>query len=616
MQFFDLSRHNLIAIDTETTGLRAKADRAFGLSVATEGHSGYWDLRQYPRALEWLREASRRPGVTIVAHNMSFDYKMLAAVGLELPMDKLDDTVIRACLIDENLNSYALDDLARKYLGERKTAEIYDQLAALFGGRATRNVQMRNIAQAPPEVVAPYAIKDAELVLKLYKWQSREIRRQGIEEIVAFERRVMPSLMRMEMHGMRVDCDVARAAQDGLTVQIDQMQSELNGLAGFDVNVNSAPQIRKVFNTVKLEGHWVTDSGVRVPETAGGAPSMGSEVLREMESDRRAELVLNIRSMLKTRDTFLGVHVLEHEYRGRVYPSINQTKGETAGTSTGRLSYTNPAMQQIPSRNKAVARIVKPVFLPEDGQYWLDADLASNEVRIFAHLVNNPVINALYADNLGTDFHQAVADLTGLPRNAAYSGQANAKQLNLSMIFNSGNGAIADKIGLPWEWNSFTTEDGEVVTYKKAGPEATAIIANYHEKLPGVKELAAKASRIAAGRGYIRTKYGRRLRFPDKRFAYKASGLLIQATAADINKQIIYRFENLANDLGGALLLNTHDSYSLSLPPDQIERFWSAGTDVLRDDFPWLNVPLMLELSGVGLNWWKALENQLDYKLG
>lgn len=615
MHFFNLDRASVVAFDTETTGL-GKIDRAFGVSVAVDGLSGYWDIREHPGVLEWLREASRDSRKIFVAHNTSFDYKMLCSAGLELPLDILDDTVIRACLIDENLNSYSLDDLAKKYLKQSKTVEIYDQLASLFGGKATRNVQMANISRAPSHIVAPYAIRDAELTLRLWRWQQTEIKRQGIEQIVEFERRVMPSLIRMEMHGIRVNVDAAVRACESIAVEIDKLQREIDSLnGGKPFNVNSTPQVRAMFSPKKSEGEWVADNGTILPLTESGAPSISSEVLREMEGDRRAELILGIRSLIKTKGTFLEGHVIGSAVDGRVYPTINQVRGEESGTRTGRLSYTSPAMQQIPSRNKKVAQVVKPVFLPDDGQLWLDADLASNEVRVFAHLVNNPKINALYAQDINTDFHQAVADMTGLPRNASYSGQANSKQLNLSMIFNSGNGSIAQKIGLPWEWSSFVNDDGEEVRYRKAGPEAMEIIENYHKRLPGVRELAEKASMIAKGRGYIKTKYGRRLRFPDKRFAYKASGLLIQATAADINKQLIYRLESICRQNGGALLLNTHDSYSISVPEESINQVWDSTVKCLVDDFPWLNVPLMLELSGVGKTWWGALNNENNVSL-
>ena len=262
-------------------------------------------------------------------------------------------------------------------------------------------------------------------------------------------------------------------------------------------------------------------------------------------------------------------------------------------------------MQQIPSRNKKVAAIVKPAFLPELGEEWVDADMASFEVRVFAHLVKDERIIRQYQEDPESDFHQMVADMTGLPRNATYSGQANAKQLNLSMIFNSGNGAIADKMGMPWDWNSFESGGREIV-FKKAGPEAMQVINLYHSRLPGVKSFADRAKAVAEDRGWVRTQFGRRFRFPRGYKSYKASGIIIQMTAADMNKKALVTVEEaLGND--GSLLLNTHDSYSMSIGGNP-ERVFKRVQEAVQDSYPWFRVPIIMELSGIGKNWWDAVK--------
>jgi len=606
-EFPRVPHNEIIGLDSETTGLVQRRDRAFGFSVAFRGWAGYFDIREQPEALRWLADAARDAS-RLVCHNAPFDYMMLRTAGVELPIDKMDDTVTRACLINEHEREYSLDYLARKHLKANKDDTMYEKLAAQFGGRATRNVQMRNIADAPASIVRPYAIQDALLVRSLWMWQETEIERQGIRQIVDFERSVTPTLIRMMWRGIRVDTDLADRARSKIMTQMGEAQRELDELMGRPVNVNSSPQIRAMFDPVKREdGEWYSGD-YKLGKTDSGAASVDSEILRTMAGDRRAELILSIRSLIKTADTFLAKHVIASTVNGRVHPSINQTRGESAGTTTGRLSYTAPALQQIPSRNKAVASVVKPAFLPDEGHVWIDADMASQEVRVFGHLVNDPTINKMFKENINTDFHQAVADLTGMPRNASYAGEPNAKQLNLSMIFNSGNGAIADKMGMPWEWAGFTAEDGETVTYKKAGPEAMEIINRYHEMLPGVKILSQKASKVAGVRGYVRTYMGRRIRFPDKRYLYKASGLLIQSTAADINKETIKLLEPVLDSHGAYLVLNTHDSFSVSCPKENADKCWEDMSAAVREKFKWMNVPLMLELSGVGSNWWEAVK--------
>jgi DNA polymerase I-like protein with 3'-5' exonuclease and polymerase domains len=614
MSFPSFKNCEAIGFDTETTGLQYPVDKAFGFSVATPDWAMYWDIREQPEAVEWFNHEMRQYKGIIAAHNCSFDYRMSHSAGMFLHIDQLDDTVNRACQINEHLMSYDLDSVAKKYLGAEKESEMYEDLAKVFGGRATRNVQMKNIAKAEPKIVRPYAEKDARLVLDLWRWQEKEIERQGLRSICDFERRTMPTIIRAEMRGVRVDTSVAEEAAHEVRKDTKVLQRELNKLAGGELNVNSTPQIKKLFNPVqRKDGQWYVGNNL-IGKTNSGGPSLSKEYLINMadKGDRRAELIQDVRSQIKTADTFLMGHICSHAIDGRVYPTINQNKGEDGGTGTGRLSVTKPAMQQIPSRNKKIAAIVKPAFLPDEGRVWVDSDMASFEVRVFAHLVNNQEVIKGYTDDNWMDLHQYVADITGLPRNATYSGEANAKQLDLSMIFNSGNGAIAEKMGMPWEWNSFKAKDGKTITYKKAGPEAEAIIEKYHKRLPGVKKLANGAKKKAESRGYVFTRYGRHLRFPKGYKSYKASGLLIQATAADINKRVWSIIEEELGD-EGHLILNTHDSYSMCMPEDWGPHY-KRVKEAIQDGFPWFRVPLMLEFSGAGGNWWDAINKSESNK--
>ncbi|MDH3375338.1 MAG: aminoadenine-incorporating DNA polymerase DpoZ, partial [Gammaproteobacteria bacterium] len=529
--------------------------------------------------------------------------------GIYLPLEQLVDTVILACQIDEHLHSYDLDYLAKRYVNEGKDKTVYEELASLFGGRATRNVQMPRISKAPSDIVAPYAKQDTRATLELFEWQLREIKRQGINDIVKFELSKMPTFVRTEMHGIRVDLDYAEQAQSKLTPIINRNQKALDKIAGKAINVDSSPQIKTMFDPVEVTpGVWETKDGVRVGTTPGGGPSINAEVLRYMDHPA-AQLILDLRSLHKMRDTFLGKHVLEHQVNGRVYPNINQSKGEDGGTGTGRLSYTGPALQQIPSRNKELASIIKPCFLPDEGQVWVDTDKASFEVRVFLHHANNPDIIRMYKEHPETDGHQMVADLTGLVRNATYNGQPNAKQLNLSMIFNQGEGATAEKMGMEWYWDSFVPrgkDEKDRIHYKAPSPEAKAIIEQYHRSMPGVRELAREMKDLALRQGYIETDIGRRLRFPNGFKAYKASGLLIQATAADINKENWTIIEETLGD-HGRLLLNTHDSYGMSIEPNWKPHFKRVKKAIERDR---LRVPLILDWNGTGNNWHEALQGK------
>lgn len=613
----DLTCEPFIAVDTETTGLQYPRDKAFGVSLSTQKEDYYWDLRDEPHMIDALTALFSRYEGVIACHNASFDARMAKAAGIKMPLEKMICTVVNACQINEHESTvfpwtkgragdYSLDTLAQKYCGIRKDQSFYAHAAEYLGGKVTNKQIMARIAELPRHIVEPYAKQDTRAAYQLYARQLEIIDEQGLHEIIAFERRTMPALIRAEMRGVDVDVDAAERAQPQLTELIDRAQAELNQLARKEVNVNSTPQIRELFSPTETDTGWIAADGTPLEATKSGAASFGGNALRAI-SDPKAAKIVEIRSLIKTRDTFLGSHILKHEYNGKVYPNINQCKGEDGGTGTGRLSYTGPALQQIPARNKEVASIVKPCFLPPQGMKWVEPDLASFEVRVFAHLVAayNDALVQTYAKNPSMDFHQWVGDMTNLPRNATYSGQANAKQLNLSMIFNQGNGTTAEAMGMDWEWAQFTDANGKVVRYKKAGPKAMGVINNYHSQVQGVKTLAERAKMVAEQRGYIKTRMGRRLRFPNKYKSYKASGLLIQATSADFNKRNWLKIEEaLGGD--GHLILNTHDSYSLATPEDWRPYFKRVKEAIEDVSDIGMRVPLILDLDGAGNNWWEA----------
>jgi DNA polymerase I-like protein with 3'-5' exonuclease and polymerase domains len=542
-----------------------------------DGASFVWQTDQYP-ILDWLQKELRQYKGTVIAHHAKFDWLMLKASWCEFDPAIMDCTITRAVLINEHLYDYSLETLLKIYT---------------------------NMEKLDPNEVGweEYARQDAIGVLGLWEVQEKEIHEQGIRQIANFERSVFPAICEANARGIRVDLDAAQRAMEDLSPIINEKQIAINKLAGWEFNVNSSPQIKKFFEPWVSNGDWFVGNEL-IGTAKSGGPSLTAEFLREL-SHPMANLIIEQRSLLKTRNTFLAKHILEHAVNDKVYPTINQNRSETGGTVTGRLSYVDPAMQQIPSRNKEVAAIVKSCFLPDEDEIWADYDMASFEVRIFAHLSNNRSIIEAYAKDENLDFHQAVADLTGLVRNATYAGQPNAKQLDLSMIFNQGRGATAKKMGMPWSWDTFITKSGNEVRYMKPGPEAVAIIDQYHRMLPGVKDLADGCKMVAESRGYVHTQHGRRLRFINGRKSYKASGLLIQATSADINKEMW----KIIREHGYKLILNTHDSYGLSLPlgvnPREISNELQGS---IRQAVPWVRVPLVLELSGAGNNWWDAIK--------
>ena len=536
-----LREYPVVSVDWETTGLHWYRDTGFGVAVAgydgERVESAYWDVRENPRILDILR--GEVPHCRkVVNHNMKFDSHFTLNAGIDLPLDRIECTSVRAALINEHEPSFSLDALAGKYIGERKM-DIYGELAELFGGPATREAQMKNLHRAPAALAGKYAAPDPAIALRLWLWQEEEIRRQGLERVWGLERQVTPVLVQIERGGVRVDEGRAERSIKDVDVMVDKAQAELNKLAGWEVNVNSAPQMRKLFGCVKSEREdgrveWRTSGGFLLLTTDTGEASLGKESLVVMaHNDPRAACIMTLRRMLKCK-SFLKDHVLKHAVRGRVWPNYNQTRSESGlGTGTGRFSIDDPALQQIPMHDRDVAAIVRPCFLPEKGEEWCSADWNQFEFRWFAHYTKDPKILHMYEENANADFHQTVADITGITRDRKFAGDtANAKQINLGLVFGMGEGEMAYNMGM--EYESRIDSTGRV--WKTAGPGAKAIFNKYHEAIPGVRALLQQASSIARARGYAQTAMGRRIRFPGGKAVHKAAGLVFQGTSAECMK--------------------------------------------------------------------------------
>ena len=608
-----LHKWDIVSVDVETTGLHWYRDRMFGVAVAACNPkakvmaSGYWDIRDQPRVLDALREELPKCRL-VVNHNVKFDWNFLIKEGIYLPQDRVECTSVRAALINEHESSFSLDALCKKYINKGKV-DIWPELAKLFGGLPTKNVQIKNLHRAPAALAGKYAIADPELAILLWLWQEEEIARQGIQQIWGLERQLTPVLVQIEQQGVRVDEERAANALLDVKFKVDRAQTDLNKLAGCEVNVNSAPQMRKLFGTKKNEkGEWTTASGFKLENTEGGEAAMGKASLKVMEElgDARAKHVLTIRKMLKA-GTFLKDHIIGHAVKGRVYPNYNQTRGENElGTGTGRFSIDDPALQQIPARDKDVAAIVRSCFIPEKGHSWGCADWEQFEFRWFAHYTNDASILKVYQDNPDADYHQLVSDITGISRNARFAGDPNAKQINLGLVFGMGRGEMAYQMGLDYT----TRKDGDGREWKTAGDKANAVFNTYHDAIPGVKKLLDQASSIARSRGFVQTILGRRIRFPDGRFTHKAAGLVFQGTSADCMKLKMVELAPTCIKEGWPMLLSVHDELDFSTPVKEVKKAKPVIKKIL-ETFDGESCPIKCRVpirSNVefNANWWES----------
>lgn len=590
----------IIALDVETTGL-SHTDRVFGVAISTKSKDFYFDVRVHENLLNWLKTIRPKK---IVNHNIKFDLHMLRNSGIKLDPAICECTMIRAALIDEKLAFYSLDFLLEKYLGESKYKTIYHELARIFGGKPDKS-QAKHFFDAPFDLMEKYGKQDSRGAYNLWEWQEQTIKSRGLERIWKLEKKLFPVLFRSEVRGIKIDVNKAEKSYREIESVINRTIKNLSIKAGFLVNPNPGKSLERLLVADKNEkGQWITAGGEIIPSTNNGKPCLSDSALSGIKHPLMSD-ILKCRKLMKVRDTFLKNHILEKMRNGRLYPIIHQTKGDSGlGVGTGRLSYARPALQQIPSRDKEIAEMVRPIFIPEEGHGWSYGDLDQHEYRVFAHYVDSPEIIEAYRQNPDIDFHQRIADLTGLPRSAQKSGGPNAKQLNLGMVFCMGAGHLAALCGLPYTWDSFTDEDGTIVHYQKAGPEGLAMVEQYHRMVPGVKEMANWASNFAKERGYIETIHGRHIHLNGAEVR-KASGLLYQGSSADLNKENLIVIDEYLESTGGSLILNIHDEYSVSLPND------GQAIGHLREikrliENKQLKVPIRVDFSEPSANWWEA----------
>ena len=603
--------HPFVVADLETTGLKFWEDKAFALALSTPDGKDYClDLRN-PLMVEWV--VKELPKARALAnHNLKFDLHFLWDLGFRYE-GPIHDTMVYGALIDEHLLKYDLDYLGKKYVGVGKDTDIYAELAKLFGGAPTKNAQAKNLHRAPWEMLSDYAVQDTRTTLKLLEWQLEELQKQELTQVAQVEMDLLPVLLDMEHIGVRVDLDKAERAIKEIDEEAKIKQEKLNRLAGFPVNPNPSSSIKKLFEPIWVpnpkkegDGHWRLIDGTIAGKTDAGAASIDSDCLRRM-AHPAAKMILSLRQLLKTRDTFLKGHILGHHNNGIIHANFNQTKSDNdLGTGTGRLSCNSPALQQIHKRNKEIAQIVRAIFLPDIGKDWGCRDWSQMDFRVFAHYVNSPKISAMYAQDPDMDFHQMVADLTGLPRSMTPGIKGNAKQINLGLVFGMGEGKLAQEMGLP-----FTEEMSRGKAYLRAGDEALAVFEQYHENVPGIKGLLSKASSVAKSRGFVKTVLGRRIRFPGGQFTHKAGGLIFQGSAADALKVKLVEIHQLLKGTNARILLNVHDEVDTSLPKGEEGRKIDEAIGEIYENFSGVRTKIKFDVpirssSGIGPNWWEA----------
>ena len=603
--FPEIPRNDIISLDYETTGLKYWDPdfRVFGIGLATGVDSWYWDIRDNPNVVSWLRDTIRNR--TVVAQNAQYEYQCSRVLGADPRLTNWYCTMVAECLINEHHLTYDLASIA-KYRGidSQKTA-ILEEIRTAMGWRDSREV-LRRLSEVPAAMVARYGASDASDALLIYRAQQPEISKQDLHRVLRLEQDVMPVLADMSWTGIRVNLEAAHAAIPRLDDQEGILQAEINAITGGKFNVNSSPQVREFFKPEPISKfQWRLLDGTLVGPTKGGkGPSLDQNVMRTIKHPL-AEKILALRKTIKLRDTFIRGHVIgSADGDGYVHTQFNQTRNDAdAGTVTGRLSSTDPALQQITKRDKVNAAILRAMFLPDAEDEWLCADYSQVDFRCAAHLINDQSVIDAYALDPSLDYHQIVSDMTGIPRNATYAGAPNTKQINLGLAFGAGVGKLAFMMGMPYE-----IKEARGKMQYVAGQSATDIFNLYHKKLPGVKEFMKKAEAVAKETGHVRTAVGRRLRFPTG--AHKAAGLLYQSYAADLHKIGLVEVDNLIRSqrLPARLLMSCHDEIGVSMKQDDeiksliIKRYTNFNSE---DSVVRMRVPITAS-GDFGPNWYEA----------
>lgn len=580
MNFPDLPDDQTVAIDTETTGLDWRKDHTVGL-VLTWGdkpdetayhpirHAGSGNL-DAENTLAYYRGLLKSPRRRAIMHNAAFDLDFLANDDVKVA-GPIEDTSINATLLDENAKRFSLEACcSRMGVQEKKGDALYAHLASLFGGEPERS-QMANFhkLEADDPYAHMYAGGDGTSTYQLWGAQQEQLNHQNLRRVWGVESNLINVLHRCKRRGVKVDEERLQAVRQKVTQYRDEAQAVIG-----EINVRSSPQIRKYLESL--------GSDIPVwPTTAKGNPSFPEKYL---DSFPQGQAIVRVRKFSNLLASFINPLEEEHIWNGRVHASFQQTASDDYGTVSGRLSSYRPNLQQVPKRNKELGMLFRSIFVPDEGMIWGDDDWSQMEYRLFAHYAG--IQQLIDGYNQGdTDIHSYVAELTGLERDLA-------KRVNLALLYGMGPKTMADNLGISLN-------------------KAKSIRNTYYDRIPEAQTFHKRAEHIAATRGYVFSLLGRRRRFPDRRFAYKAISGICQSSNADAVKAKMVELHSYFEENGGNLFFTTHDAFSYQVPKDKPDAF-SNVKNILEDFGPNSSIPLSVKIQidhGQGSNWAEATYN-------
>ena len=582
-----LSRSSLFAFDTETTSLNYMAAEVVGVSFAVEaGAAAYVPLaHDYPGApdqlqrdvvLEALKPLLEDEDVAKVGQHLKYDANVLANHGITL-RGIHEDTMLESYVIDSAGSRHDLDTLTLKYLGQR-TIHFED-----IAGKGAKQLTFN---QVPIEQAAPYAAEDAEVTLRLHQQLSEKLEQEPALSALYRELEIplVPVLSRIERNGALVCRDTLAAHSQELGQRILALESQAHELAGGPFNLGSPKQLGEIlFNQLELPV---------LRKTPKGAPSTAEDVLAELALDYPLPAVLmEYRGLSKLKSTYTDkLPEMIDPRTGRVHTSYHQ-----AVTATGRLSSSDPNLQNIPIRTEEGRRI-RQAFIAPPGSKIVAADYSQIELRIMAHLSQDNGLLTAFAE--GLDVHSATAaEVFGVDIDAVSGDQRRkAKAINFGLIYGMSAFGLGKQLGI-------------------GRNEAQEYIDLYFARYPGVAEYMARTRDSAHDIGYVETLRGRRLYLPEinarnrqrqqaaERTAINAP---MQGTAADIIKMAMLAVDDwlATSGIDARLIMQVHDELVFEVEASAVEQLCATVTQ-LMSGVGVLDVPLLVE-AGTGDNWDQA----------
>ena len=600
--FPDLSGYDEIAIDLETRdpgikdkgpGYIRKEGEVVGVAVAVEGWCGYFPIaHDTPPNMDkgivskWLKKQCSYEEKNYIFHNAFYDVGWLNTLGVDIK-GKIIDTLIAAPIVDENRFRFDLNTLSKDYLQESKSeAQLYE--AAKMWGLDPKG----ELWKLPASHVGEYAEQDASVTLRLWQHLRTEILRQNLTNIFELETDLFPVLFDMKQKGVRVDLDKADKIKNDLLNKENNILRSIKKLSGVDVEVWAAASVAKAFDSLSLP----------YDSTATGKPKFDKNFLATHDSPL-AKMVVECREINKARTTFIDT-IIKHSHRGRIHAEIHQMRSDQGGTVTGRFSYSNPNLQQIPARHAILGPLIRSIFVPEKDCEWGIFDYSQQEPRLVVHYASlknylgaNKFVDSYLNDDT-TDFHKMVSEIADIPRKLA-------KTINLGLFYGMGKGKLMSQLGVNLE-------------------DATEMLTNYNERVPFVKQLMNDTMSKAGKKGFLSTIEGRRCRFEEwepinewgkkslplkeaqqeygehmikRAWTYKALNRLIQGSAADQTKKAmleLYKEGYLAH-------IQVHDELDFSVANDKDK---SRIKEIMEQAVK-LQVPSKVDVE-CGLNWGDA----------